>query len=105
EFVLCCARPRIDPQTADRIRALIAGGLNWPDIVATAMQHRVSLAIYETIAATAQDLLTPSQHRLLREAAHSSASNGIALLRELLSLSRKFEAAQIPAIPYKGPML
>ncbi|HXP79466.1 MAG TPA: nucleotidyltransferase family protein [Verrucomicrobiae bacterium] len=105
ELNLCCGRALIDPAAKDRVRLLIQNGLNWPDAVAIAEQHRLSPIVYEIIAATARDLISPDELQVLRQAAAPSMTAGMVLLRELLHLYPLFEAAQIPVIPYKGPLL
>src|ERR1700686_5403958 len=93
ELLLYCARARFDPGTRDPIRALVRAGLNWPEVLANASQHSLLPTLYESITAAAQDLISPSQQQLLREAAHSSSANGLTLVRELLRLHQLFEAA------------
>jgi hypothetical protein len=105
EIVLCCGRALIEPAAKERIRFLIQSGVNWPEVVAIAEQHRLSPAVYEAIAGSAQDLISPAQMKVLRDATSPVTAAGMALLRELLCLYRLFEAAKIPAIPYKGPVL
>jgi hypothetical protein len=105
EVNLCCGRALIDPAAREQIRLFIRNGLNWPDVVANAERHRLSPIVYETIAGAAQDLISPAQLNVLREATAHSTATGMALLRELLRLHQLFEAAQILVIPYKGPLL
>ncbi len=105
EIVLCCARAQVDPAAKDRVRALVGSGLHWPDVVANSIHHRLSPIVVESIAASAQDLVPPAQMRVLREAAGTCAENGMSFLLELLRLYQLFEEAQIPVIPYKGPVL
>ena len=105
EINLCCGRALIDPAAKERVRLLIRNGLNWPDVVAIAERHRLSPVVYEIIAGAAQDLISPAQLNVLREATAPSTAAGMALLRELLRLHQLFEAAQILVIPYKGPVL
>lgn len=105
EICLCCGRAPVDTEAKERIRTLIRKGLNWPDVVAIAARHRLSPVVYEAIAGTAQDLISPEQLNELRKAAAPSTAIGMALLRELLRLYGLFEAAEIPVIPYKGPVL
>ncbi len=105
EFNLCCGRALIDPAAKECVRLLFRNGLNWPDVVAIAERHRLSPVVYEMIAGSAQDLISPEQLNLLREAAAPSMAAGMTLLRELLRLHQLFEAAQILVIPYKGPVL
>src|ERR1019366_10770836 len=105
EINLCCGRALIDPAAKERVRSLIRNGLNWPEVLAIAARHRLSPAVYEIIAGAAEDMISPAQLNLLREATASSTSAGMALLRELLRLHQLFGDAQIPVIPYKGPVL
>jgi putative nucleotidyltransferase-like protein len=105
ELNLCCGRALIDPAAKERVRLLIRNGLNWPDAVAIAERHRLSPVVYEILAGTARDLISPDELQVLRQATAPSMTAGMVLLRELLHLYQLFEAAQIPVIPYKGPLL
>jgi hypothetical protein len=105
ELILCCARARIDPEMKERIRVLIGNGLNWSEVVSSAKQHRVLPVLHEEITSAAQDLISPATQCILRDAARASSANGMKLLLELLRVHQLFEEAQIPAIPYKGPVL
>src|SRR5277367_1071087 len=105
EINLCCGRALINPGAKEEIRTLVQQGLNWPDVLAIAERHRLSPVAYEAIAGAAQDLISPEQLNELRKAAAPSTAAGMALVRELLRLHRAFEGAQIPVIPYKGPLL
>ena len=104
-ITLCCGRALIDPTETERIRLFIRNGLNWPDVVANAERHRLSPVVYEILAGAAQDLISPEQLNALRIATIRSTATGMVLLRELLRLLEVFESAQIPVIPYKGPVL
>jgi hypothetical protein len=60
EINLCCGRALIDPAAKERVRLLIRNGLNWPDAVTIAERHRLTPVVYEIIAGTAQDLISPA---------------------------------------------
>jgi hypothetical protein len=105
EFNLFCGRALIDPAATERVRLYIQNGLDWPDALAIAKRHRLLPVVYEILASTARDLISPYQLNALRQATALSMTAGMVLLRELLSLHRSFEDAQIPVIPYKGPLL
>lgn len=105
ELNVCCGRALIDPTAKERVRSLLQTGLNWPPAVEISRQHRLSAVVYEVVAAAAQDLLSPAELKELRQVAAPSMTAGMVLLRELLRLYPQFEAAGIPAIPYKGPLL
>jgi hypothetical protein len=66
EINLCCGRALIDLATKERVRSLIRSRLNWADTVAIAERHRLSPVVYEMIAGTAQDLISPAQLNVLR---------------------------------------
>ena len=104
-FNLCCGRALIDPAATEQIRLYIRNGLNWPNVVAIAERHRLLPVVYEVIARAARDLISPDQLNALRQATALSMTAGMVLLRELFRLHRSFEGAQIPVIPYKGPLL
>ena len=105
EIILCCTRSKMDPGTTERARLLLRGGLNWPEVVANTIQHRVTPTFHQGVTAAGADLISPAHQELLRETAHSAGRNSLALLQELLRLYERFEAARIPVIPYKGPVL
>lgn len=105
ELNLCCGRALIDSAAKERVRSLLRSGVNWPQVVDIARQHRLSPIVYEIVAGEAQDLVSPDELKELRQVAAPSMTAGMVLLRELLRLHPQFVAAQIPVIPYKGPLL
>jgi Uncharacterised nucleotidyltransferase len=105
EINLCCARALIDSAAKERVRFLVRKKLDWAGVAALAARHRLSPIVYEIVAGSAQDLISPGQLKLLRQAASSSTAHGMTLVGELLRLHPLFEAAKIPAVPYKGPIL
>lgn len=105
EINLSCGRALIAPAAKERVRSLLRNGLDLPAAVAIAERHRLSPVVYEVLAGSARDLIPPAELNALRQAAAPSMTAGMVLLRELLRLYPLFEAAQIPVIPYKGPVL
>ena len=105
ETILQCARAEFDPSSAERIRFLSGRGLNWNWLLAESIEQRVSPIVYETLNDCSKDLIPPEGMDSLRQLAQRDTANGFLRLRELLRLVELFEKAQIPAIPYKGPVL
>lgn len=105
ELNLSCGRALIAPAMKERVRSLLEKGLDWPAAVAIAERHRLSPIVYETLSGSARDLISPAELNALRRAAAPSMNAGMVLLRELLRLYPLFETAQIPVVPYKGPLL
>jgi hypothetical protein len=105
ELILWCARTNLDEAAAARIRALLDGGPNWPDVVAIALQHHVVSFLYENLTLTAAELVPTFWLDSMRQHARKSSGLALLLLSELLRIHESFSAEQFPLIPYKGPVL
>src|ERR1700733_7369490 len=104
ELVVRSARAK-SVENDDRIKALFDAGLNWSEMLACAIEHKLIPVIYERVRDLNPGWLTQDQRDTLTELARSTARTNLRLLNEMLSLRATFEAAQIPAIPFKGPAL
>ena len=104
ELVVLCARARNSDDDA-RIRQLFEAGINWSEMLACAVQHKVVPAVYERFRALDAGLLAREQRETLAEFARTAGKNNLIFLSELLQLNRLFAGAEIPAIPFKGPAL
>jgi Uncharacterised nucleotidyltransferase len=105
EIILLCVRPQIDSEAKNRIRTLLINGLNFDDIVASAIHNGVLPVMHESITAISPDLISPAQRQLLNDSVRATAANAMGLAGELVRVYRQFEAAGIPVVPYKGPVL
>jgi hypothetical protein len=105
ELILRCARLRQDAGNTDRILELSRGDLNWSEVVAATLQHNLAPVVYERLGAVMGAPL-PAEHRnMLREAVRDSSRWSMVLLQEMFRLQERFESEEIPALPYKGPVL
>ncbi len=105
ELLLCCARTCIDAPTEKRILALLQEDINWDYLLRTALWHGVMPLLYWSLNATCPEVVPQAIMGQLRDYFHSLARRNLFLTRELLLLLNLFRAHQIPAIPYKGPVL
>ena len=105
DLLLCCARTRVDEAAAARVRALLQGELDWPDVVATAFQHHVASFLYENLKPIGTERVPKVWMDSLLQYARESSGLSLLLYSELLRIHEIFEAAQLPLIPYKGPIL
>jgi hypothetical protein len=105
ELILCCARTRLDEAAGRRVSALLRGGMNWSDVVATAFQHHVAPLLYENLSLTTEELVPTVWLDSMRQYARESSGLALHLLSELLRIHEIFEAEQLSLIPYKGPVL
>jgi len=104
ELVVLCVRARNSDRDA-RIRQLFEAGINWSEMLACAVQHKVVPAVYERFRALDAGLLARDQRETLAEFARTAGKNNLVFLSELLQLNSLFAGAEIPAIPFKGPSL
>lgn len=104
ELVLCAARTR-SPENDDRIRALLNENLNWSEVLASAHEHKLGPLLDDRFRALDGSWLPQDQKQRLALLARDLARNNLAYMGEMLWLCGIFEAARIPAIPFKGPAL
>src|SRR5205085_3250308 len=83
EIILHCGRLQLDSGTIDHIRALLRGHLNWSEVVANAIRHRVTPTVYEVLVEIGPELIPPSWQQSLRQIAQVSAKNSLMLLQEM----------------------
>jgi hypothetical protein len=104
ELVLCSTRAK-SAKNEDRVRALLDEGVNWDGVLACASQHNLLPTLNERFHAFDAGCLAQDQRKALTELARNQGKNSLFFLGEMLRLHDLFEAVQIPAIPYKGPVL
>ena len=79
--------------------------IDWDFFVQTAHEHRVLPLIYRTFTDTCGDQIPKRVMDQLRRRFHANAKRNLFLTANLIQLLKVFEQENIPAIPYKGPIL
>jgi hypothetical protein len=102
ELVICSTRPK-NPDTDSRIHTLLSEELNWGEVLACAHQHKVGPVLEERLGKLDPSWIAPERKEQLAELARGLGKNNLADMGEMLWLYDLFEAAGIPAIPFKGP--
>ncbi|MGH9580159.1 MAG: nucleotidyltransferase domain-containing protein [Terriglobales bacterium] len=105
ELLLLCARPRLEGDQEERIRALAAAPLNWPSFLATAGRNAVLPLLYPHLSRLCWNALPGPCAESLRTFHQNNQLRGLRLTAELIRVIELLHANQIPAIPYKGPAL
>jgi hypothetical protein len=105
ELLLCCARTRLDPESAGRIRTLVREPIDWHYLTRAASTHGVMPLLYWHLNAVCPEAVPGAILEQLRRHFHVNTFHNQFLTRELLKLLRLFGAHGIPAVPYKGPAL
>ncbi|HLJ15270.1 MAG TPA: nucleotidyltransferase family protein [Bryobacteraceae bacterium] len=104
ELVIRSTRAK-NPENDNQIRALLNRGLNWSEVVACANQHKVAPLVQERVADLDTSGIAADQKHRLMELARDTGISNFAYMGEMLWLCGVFEAAGVPAIPFKGPAL
>ncbi len=105
ELLFLLARPRLSPQTTERIGALLRGDLNWVLFVGGALSHDVLPLVSQRLlrmpAGPVPDAILDQLKRYVDE--HVRRADR--LVNELLRLFALLEARSISALTFKGPAL
>ena len=103
QLLLSCAQTSQDAARDDRIRALIRQEIDWTYLLRTAGRQGVAPLLYRSLNATEgvpKDVLDR-----LRERFHANSRRNLFLSGKLLEILDALEEREIPALPYKGPVL
>lgn len=105
QILLACARARIEEETAERIRVLAAGPVNWPALVEGAAAHNLSPLVMRHLLDLCPEKLPGELRARFEKGLHGHERWNLHLTAELFCLLERFHDAGILAIPYKGPVL
>ena len=105
ELILGSARVVTEPVITERIKDLVGKVLDWDHVLEISRRNGVGPLLYRSLKTHAPDAVPlPIMDKLQRHYYQNVARN-LALDDQLGILLRGFQAAGIPAIPYKGPAL
>lgn len=105
ELLLHCARVQLEPQRAERIRALVQGDLNWESLVPLAQRNGLSPLLFFHLNKICAELAAPERLNDLRNYFRANNAFNLLLSGELVRLLKVFESRGIQALPYKGPAM
>lgn len=105
ELILCCARTQMDPERAHRVRDLLQQGLKWQSLVREAQAHCLTPLLYWHLKTIGPDMCPPAFLELLQGHFRNNTRRNLIRLGELLKLLSLFAWHEIPAVPFKGPVL
>jgi precorrin-6B methylase 2 len=104
ELIVCCTRPE-SSENDSRIRTLLGGQLDWNEVLALALQHKLGPLLQERLRTLDAPRIAPDQKDRLADLARDVGRNNLAFMGEMLWLCGIFETAGIPVFPFKGPAL
>jgi hypothetical protein len=105
ELILLCSRPEINPQIATRVRDLVQTGIDWDSLAEKAHSWSVLPLFSRGFQAIGTHIIPEDKWDHIQALNFATLHRNLLLTRELISLLDNFASHDIPAIPYKGPVL
>ena len=105
ELLLCCARTHVDENVARRLRTLAATDIDWDYLFQLARRHAVVPLVYSQLQRHAFDLVPAQDLYRFRNNYQENVARNLVLTSELQRVIKSLSAADIEAVPFKGPAL
>ncbi len=105
DLLLHCARSQIGPDRATAITRLVSAGIHWRYLLDLARPHGMRPFLYRHLSTVCPDAVPDDTLDHLGDEFQKNAARNLFLTRELRKLLDLLEAASIPVVPYKGPIL
>lgn len=105
ELLLCVARTRGAHTQAERAHELLRGGIDWPAVLMTALDHGVMPLLYKNFPILGPETAPASFLSDLRALYLANTYRNLSLTRELLNVVAILESVGVPVVAFKGPVL
>src|ERR1700751_1593810 len=105
ELMLCCARTVSAPQVKSRIQEIATQGVDWQLFLQLATSHGVRPLVYQSLHTSCWEVVPESTRQELSRFYLTNSARNRFLAGEVLHILQLFEAEQILAVPFKGPVL
>jgi hypothetical protein len=105
ELLACCARTRLMPDDAQRIRQIASEPLDWEYLLAEAEANSITPLVERHLAAVVANAVPAAALEQLKKTCRANAVRCLYLTADLLHILKLFREQEIPALPYKGPVL
>jgi hypothetical protein len=105
QLLVSCARTRMVPEIAERIREIAAGPLDWDFVLSEATENSVGPLLEMNLRAAVPDATPAAAMERLKITCRANTVRCLFLAAELHKILELFRTAGIVAIPYKGPVL
>jgi hypothetical protein len=105
DLLLAAARVQPGAGAAERIRGLARGPLDWRYLLRIARRHGLMPLLYWHLNALCPEAVPAAALAALRDHFASNLRHNLLLTGELRTLLKRFEAAAVRAVPFKGPAL
>ena len=104
-MLVCCARTKLTPEVATAIREILVGPLDWDYLLWEAEENSITPLLGRHLSAVAPDAAPAAAQEQLKNTCRANTVRCLYLTAELINILRLFQSQNIPAIPYKGPIV
>jgi len=104
-LLVCCARTKLTPEVAATICEILAGPLDWDYLLCEAQENSITPLLDRHLSALAPDAAPATVREQLKKSCRANTVRCLFLTAELINILRLFQSQNIPAIPYKGPVV
>jgi hypothetical protein len=104
-LLVCCARTKLTPEVATAIREILVGPLDWDYLLWEAEENSITPLLGRHLSAVAPDAAPAAAQEQLKNTCRANTVRCLYLTAELINILRLFQSQNIPAIPYKGPIV
>ena len=105
QLLVCCARTKLTPAGATAIRQILQGPLDWEYLLWEAEENSITPLLERHLSAAAPGAGPAAAQEQLKKTCRANTVRCLYLTAELINILRLFQSQNIPAIPYKGPVL
>lgn len=105
ELLVCCSRTYLDSTTTEQIKILLQKNINWEYLIDIAIEHGLISLLYWNLNEICPEIIPSNTLTKLQDTFHANVAHTLKLTGELINILHLFEKNNIPAIPYKGPVL
>jgi len=103
-IVLCCIRLHAGTREADQLNKLLQSGVEWDKLIQLARDAIITPLLYLQLSTVCPTLVPPDVTEQLRTDFQANAQHNAMLIRDLLTIVKRFNREGIPVIPYKDPL-
>ena len=104
-LLACCARTRLAPDDAQKIREIVSQPLDWDYLLAEAEANSITPLVERHLTAIAASAIPAAASEQLKNTCRANTVRCLYLTADLLQILKLFREHEIPALPYKGPVL
>src|SRR3984885_10714879 len=105
QLLACCARTKLTPAVANTIREILARPLDWDYVLWEAEENSTTPLLDRHLSAVAPGAAPAAVQEQLKKTCRANTVRCLYLTAELINILSLLQSQNIPAIPYKGPVL